>query len=321
MLIVCPNIGFDHTVALPQLHPGAVQRTGPATSAAGGKGANMARATRGLDGSPQVLGFVAENGGGYLRELFAAEGLPLQGIDVPGAVRTCTVLLEESGRVTLLNEPGAAVSDADWHQLLLAVGPEASQVIGTGSLPPGAPVDGYAQLVAQVQERDRECAIDAGGPALRLAAQAGADLVCPNLSEALMVLTDPTGRVSIEQVDEQADDVADRAMAAAAALVALGAGHAAVTAGSAGVALAGPEDVRWLPTVPVIAVNPIGAGDSFLAGTMLARERGADWTAAVRFGMATAASSVENPGSGVVDAARVAEMDTTLAAVHGGSAR
>ncbi|WP_161632103.1 1-phosphofructokinase family hexose kinase [Nakamurella lactea] len=316
MLIVCPNIAIDHTVTLPRLYAGAVQRTGPAASAAGGKGANMARAARALGGDPQVLAFVAAGGGDYLRELFAAEQLPLVGIDVPGAVRTCTVLIEDSGRVTLLNEPGASVDERGWQALLSAVDPAATRVIGTGSLPPGAPADGYARLVELVHARGGECAVDSGGLPLRLAAQAGADLVCPNLSEAQAVLTGAVD--AVEQVDERADDIAGRAVEAAQQLVALGAGQAAVTAGAAGVAVAGTGLPAWLPTVPVAARNPIGAGDSFLAGTVLARERGADWIDAVRFGMAVAASSVENHGSGVVDPVRVTELEAALAQAHRG---
>lgn len=322
MLIVCPNIAIDHTIRLAAAALGAVQRTGPAVSVAGGKGANVARACSALGGAAAVLAFLPTDGGRYLRELFGAEKLPLTGIEIAGSIRSCTTLIEESGRVSLLNEPGAAVSDADWQLLLDAVqrsGTTApAAVIGTGSLPPGAPVDGYARLVELVHTLGAECAIDAGGAALRAATTAGADLVCPNLSEATTVLSDEP--FSVEEVDERGDDIADRAMDAAGRLLALGAGHAAVTAGASGVALAGPGLAGWLPTFRVSARNPIGAGDSFLAGTMLARERGADWSTAVRFGMAAAASSVENDGAGVVDPGRVAAIEQQLIAAHFGTA-
>lgn len=323
MLIVCPNLAIDHTIRLSAVLLGAVQRTGPAVSVAGGKGANVARVCAALGGSPTVLGFLPAAGGTYLRELFAAEALQLTGLDVAGAVRCCTTLIEQSGRVSLLNEKGATVTDADWQSLLAAAQVIATQtaagsapvaVIGTGSLPPGSPVDGYARLVELVHFAGGECAIDAGGPALRAAAAAGADLLCPNLSEATSVSSGDAG--TVEEVDEQAADISDRAMEAANRLLALGAGQAAVTAGSSGVALAGPGLEVWLPTVRVTARNPIGAGDSLLAGTMLARERGAEWPAAVRFGMAAAASSVENDGAGVVDSTRIAAIELQLTAAH-----
>lgn len=314
MLIVCPNVAIDHTIRLATLHPGAVQRTGPAASVAGGKGANMARAALTLGGTPTVVGFLAAAGREYLRELYAAEQMSLTGVEVGDAVRTCTTVIEDDGRVTLLNEPGPTVTDEHWQQLLRLVGEPTGWVIGTGSLPPGAPIDGYARLVAQVHSSGAQCAVDAGGPALRAAAEAGADLVCPNLSEAQSVLSDAA--VAVEEVDERAADIAERAIQAARQLRALGARQVAVTAGSGGVALADDTGCRWLPTVPVVARNPIGAGDSFLAGTVLALERGADWPTAIRFGMATAGSSVENDGAGVVDTRRVTALERLLADAH-----
>lgn len=314
MLIVCPNVAIDHTIRLATLHPGAVQRTGPAVSAAGGKGANMARAALALGGSPTVVGILAAAGREYLRALYAAEQIPLTGVEVGGAVRSCTTVIEDDGRVTLLNEPGPPVTDEHWLQLLRRAGEPTGWVIGTGSLPPGAPVDGYARLVAQVHGSGGRCAVDAGGPALRAAAEAGADLVCPNLSEAQSVLSQAA--VAVEEVDERGTDIPDRAIRAARQLHALGARQAVVTAGAGGVALADDTGCRWLPTVPVMARNPIGAGDSFLAGTVLAKERGADWPTAVRFGMATAGSSVENDGAGVVDSRRVTALQRLLIEAH-----
>ncbi len=318
MLIVCPNLAIDHTIRIPSVQLGAVQRTGPASSVAGGKGANVARAALALGGRPRVLGFTPQQGAAHLRELFTAEGMSLIGVEVAGAVRTCTALVEESGRVSLLNEPGPDVADADWQRLLDRVDPAERAVIGTGSLPPGVAADGYARLVAAVHALGGECAVDAGGPALRAAAAAGADLLCPNLFEATSVLSGVGGSFDAEEVDidERDPGTEERAMEAAGALLGLGAGRVAVTAGAAGVAFAGPGVSLWMPTVPVTSRNPIGAGDSLLAGAVLARERGAGWSDAVRFGMASAASSVENDGAGVVDPARVAELQAQLLAAH-----
>lgn len=319
MLIVCPNLAIDHTISIPAIQLGAVQRTGPASSVAGGKGANVARAALTLGGRAQLLGFLPRGGAGYLRELLTAEGMTLIGVEVAGAVRTCTALVEGSGRVSLLNEPGPDVTEADWQRLLDGVDPAERAVIGTGSLPPGAPADGYARLIAVVHNLGGECAVDARGPALLAAAAGGADLLCPNVFEACSVLSGGAGSsVGTEEVEPGEPDrgIAERAMDAAGRLLALGAGRVAVTAGGAGVAFAGPGESRWLPTVPVNARNPIGAGDSLLAGAVLARERGASWVEAIRFGMATAASSVENDRAGVVDAVRVAQLHERLLALH-----
>lgn len=312
MLIICPNLAIDHTVELPELRPGEVIRATAGRSVAGGKGANGARAAAALGSRIPVLGFVGSDGATRIAELFEAESMTLLQIPIEGRVRMTSALVESGGRVTLINEPGAAVSPADWTALRQAVrqtltagtlGP----VVVTGSLPPGAPADGYAQLVDLVHEFGLECAVDASGEPLRLAAQAGADLVCPNVSEA----RSPTGG-GPEVVDDDDPHIPDQAAEAAANLLRLGARQAVVTAGGAGTAFAEHGQTRWLPAVPVTARNPIGAGDSFLAGTIVARSRGAAWLDAVRYGMAVGAASVEDPRAGVVDPRRVAELHRQL---------
>jgi fructose-1-phosphate kinase PfkB-like protein len=360
VLIVTPNPAVDHTVWLTELRPGEVIRTGPGLSVAGGKGANVARAAACLGVRATVLALLPETGGDHLRALYAAEGFDLVAVPVTGRVRTCTALLEDGGRVTLLNEPGAELDPADWDRLMVALeerlaraaggttgrGDAASSragrsggvsdgpVLCSGSLPPGAPADGYARVVAAAHRAGREVLVDASGEPLALAAAAGADLLCPNLSEAESVLAGVSGsgadrrgsaqpnsaqpnsaapnsaqRNHAEPVDDRGADVPHRAAAAAAGLRERGARWAAVTAGSAGVAIAGPGTQLWLPVVPVSVRNPIGAGDSFLAGVATARLAGADWPDAVRRGLAAGSASVEQDRAGMLDPARVSELE------------
>lgn len=318
MLIITPNPAVDHTVSLAELRPGEVIRTGPGLSVAGGKGGNVARAAACLGVRAMVLALVPETGGDHLRALYAAERFDLIAVPVAGRVRTCTALLEHGGRVTLLNEPGADLAPGDWDRLMAEVEEHlraGEPVVCSGSLPPGAPEDGYARMVAAGHRSGCEVLVDAAARPLALAAAAGADLVCPNLAEAESVLdrgAGPAGRPLGEPVDDRAADVPERAMAAASGLRRLGAGWAAVTAGSAGVAVGGPGIDRWLPAVAVSVRNPIGAGDSFLAGVTTARQAGAGWLDAVRRGIAAAGASVEQEGAGVLDRARMAELERQM---------
>ena len=322
MLIVTPNPAVDHTVRLAELRPGEVLRAGDGASAAGGKGGNVARAAGCLGARATILAPVPEVGGENLRALYRAEGFALVAVPVPGRVRTCTVLLEDAGRVTLINEAGARFDAADWDRLMGALaelldGSDApGPIVCSGSMPPGAPVEGYAQIVQAGHRAGREVLVDAAGPALRAAIAAGADLVCPNLSEAEAVI-DSAGTdkpATGERVHDDGDDVPGRAAAAANALRGLGARWAVVTAGAAGAAICGPDVADWASVPEVTVRNPIGAGDSFLAGLVTARESGRDWPTAIRRGLATGSASVEQAGAGVVDPTRVDEMEAAVAA-------
>ena len=70
----------------------------------------------------------------------------------------------------------------------------------------------------------------------------------------------------------------------------------------------------WFPAPRVAVRNPIGAGDSFLAGVATARAAGRDWPDAVRRGLAAGSASVEQDAAGVVDPSRVDQLEALLAA-------
>ena len=178
----------------------------------------------------------------------------------------------------------------------------------SGSLPPGAPVDGYARLAARAAAAGRPVVVDANGPTLRAALDAGVDVVTPNLGEAEGLLH---GRAE-ESVDAEAD-ARPRALAAARELAGRGARAAVVTAAAAGAAVAdGGAAPVWLVAARATARNPVGAGDVLVAGLAAGLERGEPLLEAVRRGMAAAAASVETPRAGNLDPAR---MRALLAAV------
>lgn len=307
MLIAAPNLCLDITIALPRLVPGSVARATATDTCAGGKGANVARAAIALGATPTLAGFLPMRDGHHFVELLARDGVALRFVDVEGVLRVASVLLEDDGRVSVINGRGPDVDAGSW---LLFTGLVADTVTGSGvlvcsgSLPPGVGVDGYAQLVEIGHRAGVPVVVDAAPEVLGAALQSRPDLVSPNLSEAEGLLF---GRVD-EQVDEVGADIPDRAVRAAAGLHAAGAVRAVVTAGSAGAALCTANGTWWLSAAPVHLVNPIGAGDCFAAGAALALISGADDIEVVRRGMAAASASCEKPTAGRLDPARAAEL-------------
>jgi fructose-1-phosphate kinase PfkB-like protein len=194
---------------------------------------------------------------------------------VPGEARIATIYLEDSGRVTVLNEPGPEISASAWRRYAELIAGELGSgryrtLVCSGSLPPGVPDDGYGQLVAIAHAAGVRVVVDAARAALAAALPFGPDVVTPNLAEAEGVLS---GHAD-EPVAESGPEVPLRACAAVRRLCERGARSAAVTAGAAGVAFGSLEGVVWVPTVPVEVVNPIGAGDSFVGGLVEALESG-----------------------------------------------
>jgi 1-phosphofructokinase family hexose kinase len=314
VVIAGPNLTIDRTLMIDELRPGEVLRFERAVVTPGGKGVNVARVAREMGASAVLVGFVPGRTGAAGAALLADEGIALRGVEVGGELRSTAVVLERSGRVTVFNEPGPSLAPGEWERFEDAVGDALSgegegrqRVLAcSGSLPPGAPGDAYARLVAIAHERRALAIVDVGGDQLAAAVAAGADIVTPNLAEAEGLLL---GRAdeSVEAGDLAA--VRERAVAAARALVERGPARAVVTAAEAGAAVADGWMVRWLAARSVAEVrNPIGAGDALVGGLALALERGEEFRTAVALGMVCGAASVETDVAGVVVPARVAAL-------------
>lgn len=281
MLVAGPNLTIDRTATVPTLRPGAVVRLADVVVTAGGKGLNVARAALALRVPAALVAFLPGHTGRAAAALIAEEGVTLHGLAVGGEVRSTSIVLEAGGRATVLNEPGPPLGDGDWLALEAAVEdalPQHGVVVCSGSLPPGAPEEGYALLVGRARDAGRRTVVDAGGAVLRAALDARPDVVTPNLAEAEGVL----GGHADEAV-EAAPDARPRA-----------------EAGSAGSA--------WLPAPAVAVRNPIGAGDVLTAAVAAALEVGEDVPEAARRGVAAAAASVETPRAGDLDPRRMDEL-------------
>jgi hypothetical protein len=101
--------------------------------------------------------------------LLGDEGVELRGVEVGGEIRSAAIVLEGSGRVTVMNEPGPALpratgraSSARWPMRFLTRGPGVQRLAAAG-----APDDAYGALVALARRRARWSVVDVGGLAAR----------------------------------------------------------------------------------------------------------------------------------------------------------
>src|SRR5215207_4822986 len=256
MLVAGPNLPIDRTGTLTDLRPGAVLRFSGMEVTPGGKGLNVARAARAL-GAPAVLvGFVPGRIGAAAADMIGAEGVVLRGVPASGELRSTSIIMEPSGRTTVLNEPGPSLGAGEWDayesEIATALAGQ-GVLVCSGSVPPGAPAGAYGRLVELARARGAMGLVDASGPALSEALAARPDAVLPNLGEAEHML----GAGAAEDVDAAAD-AQPRALAAAAELVARGAVAAVVTAAAAGAAFA--DGARAGGRGAGAAVGPAAAG-------------------------------------------------------------
>ena len=313
VLVVTPNTCIDVTTWLPTLAPGSVSRAARTVATAGGKGVNVCRTLRALGDTPRLVGLSARSDP-RLAHLLAEEGCDFLPVPHRGQTRLAMIFLEDSGRVTVVNGRGPEPDEWDHDALLATITTELdmrtpSAVLCSGSLPPDVPPTLYGEVVIAGHRRGVPVHVDAAPAVLGATLPSEPDLVSPNVGEVEALLH---GRTD-EHVEEEGDDLQDRCVTASRELHARGARRAVVTAGSHGAALTTAGGSWWVEAVGVRVVNPIGAGDSFLAGTAHALTHGADDLAAVRYGMAVAAAAVQHERGGMLDPALVDPLLARLA--------
>jgi 1-phosphofructokinase len=300
------NPSLDRTVALPgPLERGEVQRAVSVSQESGGKGVNVSRAlvASGLESVAVLPGADSDPVLAGLRE----SAVPFVSLPIGEPLRTNVALTEPGGVTTKINEPGPVLDENQQEaliKLLLESSRGASWVVMAGSLPPGFPADFYAtaaqRLRSSADGAAPRIAVDSSGQPLAAALTGGAagmpDLLKPN-AEELAELAAAAGFAPATADELEADPAA--AAAAAAAVVRTGVGAVLATLGSKGAVLV-TADGAWLAThPPVAAVSTVGAGDSALAGYLLAHGQGAAPADCLRQAVAHGAAAASLPGSTV----------------------
>ncbi len=300
------NPSLDRTVALPgPLERGEVQRAVSVSQESGGKGVNVSRAlvASGLESVAVLPGADSDPVLAGLR----ASAVPFVSLPIGEPLRTNVALTEPGGVTTKINEPGPVLDENQQEaliKLLLESSRGASWVVMAGSLPPGFPADFYATAAQRLRSSADgpapRIAVDSSGQPLAAALTGGVagmpDLLKPN-AEELAELAAAAGFAPATADELEADPAA--AAAAAAAVVRTGVGAVLATLGSKGAVLV-TADGAWLAThPPVAAVSTVGAGDSALAGYLLAHGQGAAPADCLRQAVAHGAAAASRPGSTV----------------------
>ncbi len=255
----------------------------------GGGGINVARAVVRLGGEALAVYAAGGPSGDLLERLLDGEGVPQRRIPIGGWTRRNVNVREDAtGRQYRFVFPGPSLTEGEWRSCLdalEAVRPGPGFLVASGSLPPGVPVDFYARLAARARALEIRLVLDTSGEPLRLAVEEGVFLVKPSLREFRHLIG---GGASTET------ELAH----AARRLIAKGRCKAVVLSlGEGGVlwVTAAQEERLGAPAVPV--ASSVGAGDSMVAGIILALARGRPLPEAVRFGVAAGAAAVMNPGT------------------------
>ncbi len=299
ILTLTANPSIDRTVGLgAPLTRGAVQRAITVVQETGGKGVNVSRALA-MSGTRTLALLPGDDDDPVLAGLRTA-AVDFRNLPIGAGLRTNTAITEADGTTTKINEPGPELSAAQVEALLDLVVAEsdgAAWLVLAGSLPPGVPATFYSRVTAAVRDAYGASAplvaIDSSGePLIEAAAGVPApDLLKPNAEE----LSELTG---IGVGDELEEDH-ELAAKACAVLITAGVGAVLATLGSKGALLVTNAGAWHAVHPPVVARSTVGAGDSALAGYLLAHSAGELPENCLRQAVAHGSAAAALPGSTV----------------------
>jgi 6-phosphofructokinase 2 len=289
ILTLTMNPALDVSTRVPYVLPDRKLRCDEAKYEPGGGGINVARAIHRLGGEALAWFPIGGPAGEQLDRLLEEEGVVRRTLGVAGSTRENLNVLETvSGRQFRFCMPGHGLTPEEWNFFLegfRALEPAPDFLVASGSLPPGVPEDFFARLAVLARERGTRFVLDTSGPALACAVEAGVYLLKPSLREfhALMGAQDgeesDLGRLAAEAVGKGWCE----------ALV--------ISLGARGAMLVTKTDKERLAAPTVQVQSGVGAGDSMVAGIVLWLAQGRTLREAVRFGVATGAAAVMNPGT------------------------
>lgn len=283
------NPAVDQSASVGHVSPEEKLRCSEPRFDPGGGGINVSRAVRRMGGAARAVYLAGGPGGATLDDLLEGEGVDRLRIGIEGWTRQNLAVLDESSndqyRFTF---PGAEVTEEEWQgclETLEELDPVPAFLVASGSLPPGLRPEALGDLARRCRERGVRLLVDTSGDALCRAVEEGVFLIKPNLRELGQIV----GReLEHDRMIEAAARKLVDEQRCRAVVVSMGAGGALLVSAE--------ESLRVTPpTVPIR--SRVGAGDSMVAGLVLALARGRGLGKAVRYGVAAGAAAVMTPGT------------------------
>ena len=267
ILTITMNPSIDIAYQLDSLKIDTVNRVGEVVKTAGGKGLNVTRVLSELGETVVASGCIGGTLGQFLVNNIGDE-VQKAFFEIAGETRNCIAILHD-GQQTEILESGPTLSESEgqafinhYQELLQRV----DVVAVSGSLPAGLPKDYYVNLVQLANQFGKKMVLDCSGASLEavLKSSAKPTVIKPNNEELSQLLGIEVGK-DIEQLRQVLQDDLFK-----------GIDWIIVSLGAMG-AFAKHGDTFYRVTIPKIEVlNPVGSGDSTVAGIASALNQNED---------------------------------------------
>jgi 6-phosphofructokinase 2 len=300
ILTVTMNPAVDVSTSVDRIEPVRKLRCRAERREAGGGGINVARVVHRLGGDVLAAYLAGGVVGEQLKKLVARESVADLVIPISGETRESFTVTDETTKDEFrFVMPGPTLTDAEWRAALEVIEKVAEgerYLVVSGGLPGGAPADFHAHLGRLAKRTGARFVVDASGPQLKAALEAGVYLAKPNLRELQDIV---------------AGDLGDRSGQVRACRDLIEAGKAeilALTLGSSGALLVTRNQAWFSEPLPVKVVGTVGAGDSFLGALLWSLSKSLGLDDALRNAVAAGSAALLTEGTQLASAEAIRRL-------------
>lgn len=283
------NPAVDKTVEINDFKVGEVNRILSIRLDAGGKGINVAKTIKELEGSSIATGFLAGQNGDYIKNCLNRMMVPNDFLFVKGETRTNLKVVDRRNQTnTDINEPGLIeITEEDIRRLEEKIFSDMSEddiLVLSGSVPSNVPKITYREWTERANRSGIRVLLDADRELLEEGIKAKPYLVKPNLAELEILLN--------RKLNDKNEIVS-----AGRSLLDMGIKTAAISLGADGAFFFHGEHTIYAEGIKVAVRSTVGAGDAMVAALAVAISRDDPFEKAVALAVAAGTANVASAGT------------------------
>lgn len=296
ILTITLNPSVDINYKSESFYLDRVNRVDNVSKTAGGKGLNVAHVLRLLDEETAVSGFLGGSLGDFIRKEINKDGIRDFFVEIEGDTRNCIAIIHD-GQQTEILESGPTISEKesiDFLNRYLETVLQAKYITISGSTPQGIKDEYYSKLIEIAHKFQKPVLLDTKGSLLKATLRSNNKpfLIKPNQDE----LGDLIGTALMSEKE---------IVSALQEEIFQGVDWVVVTLSGNGAIVKHLEYIYRVRIPKVDVVNPVGSGDSVIAGFAAGLSRGLKEKDLIKFGLAMGILNTLEERTGSIDVNKI----------------
>lgn len=296
ILAVTMNPSVDISYPLDTLKINKVNRVTEVTKTAGGKGLNVTRVLHQLKTPVIASGILGGTIGQFIENKLDETKIKHAFMPINQESRNCIAILHDDMQQTEILEKGPVLTQRDEDKFLIHFEnslADVSVVTISGSLPKGLSDNLYEKMIAIASTKEIPVILDSSGEPLRvsLVGKHKPFLIKPNQEEIAQLIEQPI------------NDLAELQEILSQYSIFEGVEWVVVSLGADGALIKHNNDFFRLTLPKITVVNPVGSGDSTVAGLASAIASGANAFEIMKTGMTTGMLNTMEKQTGFINKA------------------